>query len=469
VTARGVTAETGRHSGDDPAPDVVDWIASVTGAIAVRAERAGGGASRIGHRIDATLADGSVRLLWLRSDTGVGPQSATTFTLRREAAVYRALGPTPVPAPPFVAVHPTEEMFLTERIDGRTWFSELTDPAERTAIASEFMGHVAALHALDPSTLDLPELGTPSTVSAHVHDELDEWEGQSRAHGGDDDPLLVLAFAWFRQRIPADGDWSVVVVQGDTGPGNFMYRDGRVAAITDWEMAHLGDRHDDLGWICVRDLQERFTHLPDRWGDYERASGVRVDHDRLRWFRAFAQLRCTIGTRNGLLAHDSRVELANLLIYHTLHERLLAELMADLVGVEDAEAVAADAAAALGDPPDTDDAWVFDAALEDLRTVVVPAIADPFAARRAKGVARLLKHLRERDRLGDVVDRADADDLRALVPDDPTRAGLAAAIRAGSIADAAAVRYCLRHVARTTRILRPAMGELADRHHSPIR
>jgi aminoglycoside phosphotransferase (APT) family kinase protein len=463
-----VTAGTEQHAGNDLPPDVVDWIASVAGAVSVHAERAGGGASRIGHRIDATLADGSVRRLWLRSDTGVGPQSATTFTLRREAAVYRALAPTPVPAPPFVAVHPTEQMFLTERIDGRTWFSELTDPAERIAIASEFMGHLAALHALDPSTLDLPELGTPSTVSAHVHDELDEWEGQSRAHGDGGDPLLVLAFAWLRPRVPDDGDWSVVLVQGDTGPGNFMYGNGRVAAITDWEMAHLGDRHDDLGWICVRDLQERFTHLPDRWRDYEAAAGVRIDLDRLRWFRAFAQLRCTIGTRNGLLAHDSRVELANLLIYHTLHERLLAELMAELVGVADAEAIAADAAAALGDPPDTDDAWVFDAALADLRTVVVPAVTDPFAARRAKGVARLLKHLRERDRLGPIVDAAEAADLRALVPGDPTRAGVVAAIRAGSIDDAAAVRYCLRHVARTTRVLRPAMGELADRHHAEI-
>jgi aminoglycoside phosphotransferase (APT) family kinase protein len=463
-----VTAGTDQQAGNELAPDVVDWIMAVTGAVAVRAERAGGGASRIGHRIDATLPDGSVRALWLRSDTGVGPQSATKFTLRREAAVYRALAPTPVPAPPFVAVHPTDEVFLTERIDGRTWFSELTDPGERDAIAAEFMRHLAALHRLDPASLDLPELGRPTTLRAHLDEEFAEWEHQARTHGGDDDPLLVLAFTWLRREAPADGDERIVVVQGDTGPGNFMYRDGHVAAITDWEMAHLGDRHDDLGWICVRDLQERFTHLPDRWRDYEAAAGVPVDLDRLRWYRAFAQLRCTIGTRNGLLAHDSRVELANLLIYHTLHERLLAELMADLVGVDDAEAMAVHAAAALGDPPDTDDAWVFDAALEDLRTVVVPAVADPFAARRAKGVARLLKYLRERDRLGAAADRADADDLRALVPGDPTRVGLVAAIRAGSVDDAAAVGYCLRHVARTTRVLRPAMGELADRHHAPI-
>ena len=87
-----------------------------------------------------------------------------------------------------------------------------------------------------------------------------------------------------------------MLVQGDTGPGNFMYRDDEVAAITDWELAHLGDLHDDLGWICVRDAQERFTDLADRFRDYERFAGRRIDPDRLRYFRVLAQARCAIGT-----------------------------------------------------------------------------------------------------------------------------------------------------------------------------
>jgi prepilin-type processing-associated H-X9-DG protein len=441
---------------------IEDWIVAVTGAVALRVERARGGASRLGHRIDAELLDGSVRALWLRSDAGVGPQSDTAYTLRREAAVYRALGPTAVPAAGFVAVHPTEEAFLMERVVGRTWFSELTDEAERVAIASEFMGHLATLHALEPGALDLPELGPPGPISGHVADELEEWERQAACHDGRSDPLLALAFRWLRGTVPDDGDWPLVLVQGDTGPGNFLYLDGHVVAITDWEMAHWGDLHDDLAWICVRDLQERFTHLPDRWRDYEAARGVRIDHDRLRWYRVLAQLKCTIGPRNGLLARDARSELGNHLIYHALHERLLAEVLADVVGVP----VDGDDGLGGGDPPDTDVAWIFDATLDDLRSVVVPAIDDAFAARRAKGVARLLKYLRERDRLGPVVDAAEASDLAALGVAD--RAALADAVRAGTVEDAAVVRYCLRHVARRTRVLRPAMGDLADRHHSPI-
>ena len=37
-----------------------------------------------------------------------------------------------------------------------------------------------------------------------------------------------------------------------------------LVAITDWELAHWGDLHDDLAWILVRDTLERFPDLEQR-------------------------------------------------------------------------------------------------------------------------------------------------------------------------------------------------------------
>src|SRR4029077_18939148 len=113
-----------------------------------------------------------------------------------------------------------------------------------------------------PRDLALPELGVPDRVSRHVVDEIDIWDEQYR-HQGEPDPLAVLALSWLRRHIPPDDDWPVVLAQGDTGPGNFMFRDRGNIAVTNLEMAHRGDLHDGLGWIYVRDLQERFPHMPD--------------------------------------------------------------------------------------------------------------------------------------------------------------------------------------------------------------
>jgi aminoglycoside phosphotransferase (APT) family kinase protein len=452
-------------SAGDLDPALEAWVADVTGASSLTVARGVGGASRAGHAIDAELPDGRVQELWLRSDPGFGPQSATLYSLPREAAVYRALGPTPMRVAALVAAHPSEPAFLMARVEGASRFAQIADADEQLAIAQQFMEQLAVLHHLDPHALDLPELGPPRTIGEHVLDEIAEWETQYTKAGGGV-PVITLAFAWLREHVPDDGDWPVVLVQGDTGPGNFMYAHGELVAITDWELAHWGDLHDDLAWILVRDTLERFPDLAARLRDYETASGFRIDPGRLGYFRVLAQLRATIGTLAGLRSHDARGEIAWQLIYNTLHTRVLGESLAAVAGI------------AVPPPiPEEDSggtsAWVFDTALDDLREVVVPALDDPFAATRAKGIARLLKYLRAVDGSGrahDDAERVQLAELLGIAVDDLTmaRRALCDAIDAGTVTPERALPYCLDQAARDTALMRSSMGVLADRHVTPV-
>jgi aminoglycoside phosphotransferase (APT) family kinase protein len=447
----------------DPALEA--WVAETTGAVRLTVHRSVGGASRAGHAIDAELPDGRVVELWPRSDPGFGPQSATLYSLPREAAVYRALGPTPMRVAALVAVHPDEPAFLMQRVAGASRFAQIADPAEQLSVAQQFMEQLAVLHRLDPQTLDLPELGPPTTIGEHVVDEILEWETQYTNAGGGV-PVITLAFAWLRQHRPDDGDWPIVLVQGDTGPGNFMYVAGDLVAITDWELAQWGDLHDDLAWILVRDTLERFPDLGQRLRDYEAASGFRIDPVRLGYFRVLAQLRATIGTLAGLRTHDARGEIAWQLIYNTLHTRVLGESLAEVTGVPVPPPIPDDEA---GGPS----AWIFDTALDDLRDVVVPALDDPFAATRAKGVARLLKYLRAVDGAGRVHDDTERAQLSALLGTDVVdldagRRALCDALEGGTVAPEQALPYCLDQAARDTSLMRSAMGALADRHVTTV-
>jgi aminoglycoside phosphotransferase (APT) family kinase protein len=297
-----------------------------------------------------------------------------------------------------------------------------------------------------------------------VLDEIAEWQSQYDVAGGGV-PVIALAFAWLRAHVPDDGEWPVVLVQGDTGPGNFMYADGQLVAITDWELAHWGDLHDDLAWILVRDTLERFPDLVDRLRDYEAVSGFRIDPARLGYFRVLAQLRATIGTLAGLRSHDGRSEIAWQLIYNTLHTRLLAESLAAVEGVPLPDPLPEVANGELG--------WVYDVALRDLREVVVPALDDPFAATRAKGLARLLKYLRAVDAVGAGFAAAERDELAGLlgtpVDDlDDGRRALCTAIVSGALHAEQVLPHCLAQAGRDTALMRGAMGVLADRHLTPV-
>lgn len=448
---------------------LVTWIREVTGAVGVQAERRSGGASRAGYAVDAVHADGRTEQLWLRMDTGFGPQSGGHYSVRREGAVYRALASTPVRVARLRAIHPTLDAFLAERLTGRNWFAQITDPAEQESTARDFMAQLAAVHALDPRALGIEELGAPGTIAAHVLEELAIWEAQYR-EGGATEPTISLAFAWLRGNLPPDGDWPVVLVQGDTGPGNFLYADGRVVAVMDWEMAHWGDLHDDFGWLCVRDAQERFTHLPDRFRDYVAAGGRPLDPDRLRYFRVLAQTRCAVGTRRGLLMRDARGEIANHLIFSTMHLRLLADALAEATGASTARVPPPATASA-----PSADAWLLDIALDDLRDVIVPALGAGFAQQRAKGLARLLKYVRRADELRAWAEDAERADLATLLgdaaasaPREDRRAALCRAIEEGGLALDDAIAFCIRDTGRAIEVARDAMGALADRTYSPI-
>jgi hypothetical protein len=355
---------------------------------------------------------------------------------------------------------------LSTRVAGQTWFSRLREEDERLAVARDFMGHLAALHAVDPRRVQLPDLRPDASLRDSVLAEIDVWERLYRHGDAEPEPLVEFGLAWLRRHLPA-ADEPPVIVQGDTGPGNFLYRDGAVTAILDWELAHLGDRHDDLGWLALRAVQEPFPDLVERFADYAAAAGRPVDWARVRYYRAFAEFRVVVLGNRRRSAEDLLGEVGNGLIYAALHRRLFVEAVAEVAGV----------ALVAPDPlegPSTERGWLYEAALVQLREIVVPRSPDPFVVQRAKGLARVLKYLQEADRLAGAADRVELDDLAAVLETAPGsvaggRRQLAELLRgAGGPDEAALLRLFGRRVARETQLLRPAMGVLADRHFDPL-
>ena len=279
-----------------------------------------------------------------------------------------------------------------QRVRGASRFAQIADAATQESIAVQLMEQLATCIASTRRRSTSPSSARPERCRFTCSTRSAEWEQQYAAAGGGV-PVISLACAWLRANLPGDDGWPVVLVQGDTGPGNLMFDGDRLVAVTDWELAHWGDFHDDLAWVLVRDTLERVPDLEARFAEYERLSSFSIDAARLHYFRVLAQCRATVGTLAGLRTRDARGEIAWQLIFNTLHTRLLGEALAA------AEGIALEPPLPV-EPDEGERSWAYDVALDDLRDVVLPALADDFAATRAKGIARLLKYLREADRLG---------------------------------------------------------------------
>src|SRR5690606_26020859 len=234
--------------------DLLAWAAELAGGEVTGGARLPGGGRKEAWTLDFAGADGTPQRLFLRYDRSDPARTADPWTLHREASVFLALQGTDVIVPKVLGVHPEHQAMLTELVPGDAWFSRIADPDEAERTARHFMEQLAALHRLDPKALDLPHFPAPTTIPEMVAWELDEWDRIIEARGGDPDPLLAFALGWLRRNVP-DVEGPVVLVQGDTGPGNFIYGGGRVRAVVDWELAHLGDPMDDIAWLTLRCTQ----------------------------------------------------------------------------------------------------------------------------------------------------------------------------------------------------------------------
>ncbi len=115
---------------------------------------------------------------------------------------------------------------------------------------------------------------------------------------GEPHPAFELGLRWLADRVP-DAPPEPELVHGDYRNGNFIVGPEGIRAVLDWELAHLGDCIEDLGWLCVKswrfgvpdNLVGGFGAVDDLLAAYERAGGRRVDEAALRFWVGLGTLK----------------------------------------------------------------------------------------------------------------------------------------------------------------------------------
>jgi aminoglycoside phosphotransferase (APT) family kinase protein len=109
--------------------------------------------------------------------------------------------------------------------------------------------------------------------------------------------VFELALRWLKAHAPA-GDIALAPVHGDFRNGNLMVDERGLVAVLDWELAHLGDPMEDLGWLCVNSWRYGRIELPvggfgtraPLFDAYAAAGGV-VDAQRVHYWEVFGTLK----------------------------------------------------------------------------------------------------------------------------------------------------------------------------------
>ena len=260
-----------------------------------------GGASRETYRFDA-VADGERHALILRREPAAGLIDTETETEFR--AYQSAAGVVPVPRAVALEADGAElgrPFFITERVEGGTvagTFERAPFGEHAATIGAEFFAALGRLAAFDPVGTPLAEHLPAPAPDQCWRAALDYWEGV--LDGDQLTPLPIVRAAIRRLRAaPPPPAQAVRIVHGDYRSGNLMH-DGRggMLAMFDWEMAHLGDPLEDLGW-ALAPIWDHFEPglvcgMVPRGAaiaTWEAASGLRVDPAAMRWWSLFNSVK----------------------------------------------------------------------------------------------------------------------------------------------------------------------------------
>jgi len=259
-----------------------------------------GGANKETWAFDAVTSGEAVPLI-LRRLAGDSPDTVggTTLPPEAEARVQAEAHRLGALAPEVLTVlGPDDGLgrgYVMRRVEGEALPPRIArDPAfdsVRDALAARAGDLLGRLQAADAAALAdaLPQVPPSEQFARYrrIH------EGFGEPH-----PVFALAFRWLAARMPPDPP-EPKLVHGDFRFGNLLVDPGagHLWAL-DWELAHLGDPHEDLGWLCVPSW--RFGRLDKPAGgfgsrtDFHAAFAVhagRVDPERARWWEVFGALK----------------------------------------------------------------------------------------------------------------------------------------------------------------------------------
>lgn len=273
-------------------------VAALIGADVTRVEQLSGGASSATFAVDAIRPDGSEWPLILQcAATGSVPEGG--LPRADQARLQQLAFAAGLPVAEVVRVlEPGDglgEGFIMARLPGEAlapkWLKSPDYAAARSVLTQQCAEVLARLHALPLSAAVGLALPSGSTAQS-----LERMFANYRRFGVDS-PVFDLAFAWLRERVvdrPAAN-----IVHGDFRSGNLLVAPDGLVAVLDWELAHLGDGHEDLGWLCCNSWRfgvwdkpvGGFGERDALYAAYEAAGGGPVDRDRAQFWELWGTLK----------------------------------------------------------------------------------------------------------------------------------------------------------------------------------
>ncbi|MAZ87594.1 MAG: aminoglycoside phosphotransferase [Cellvibrionaceae bacterium] len=264
------------------------------------------GASQETYRITYQSEQGEVCMALRRAQpTAATDSTVGGISLESEARLFELAVMHDIPSPQVIyLLTPSDQLgsgFLMNWLEGETLGHRINRSQElddvRPQLARQCGEILGKIHQIDWQAQALDKMLERITTEDLVNDTWQRYRDLNVPV-----PMIDFTWRWLLQNLPIQQ--RTTLVHSDFRNGNLIVNPQGIHAVLDWELAHIGDPIQDLGWLCVnswrfgnRDAEVGgFGQAEELFAGYKSVTGIDVDPNDFTFWQVFGSFWWSITT-----------------------------------------------------------------------------------------------------------------------------------------------------------------------------
>jgi hypothetical protein len=333
------------------------------------------------------------------------PTLLMPFRIADELPVHHLLEAHGIPVPHAYGICDDPYVLVMDRLPGSVDLAFAADDVERNRLVDEYLGFLARIYGIPLEAAAAAGIAVPADDAATAlgYFRLIEADYDRLLEGQPVDPIAAFLRRWLGDNAPAGRHHAARVIPYDAF--QFMFADGRITGLLDFEMVHVADPMMDLAALRTRDTIKSLGDLPAIAERYAAITGVPVDHDVVEYHSVLYNVLSVVPTGPSLALPRKGVDWLSYLAWYTNGARWAFECIAELRGFE-LDPVR------IPEPRTTRRTPAYRHLVDSLRTTAPAATAADYERVTA---GKLANHLKRVEEVGAAFDADDLDDLARVL------------------------------------------------------
>ena len=322
------------------------------------------------------------------------------FPLDHEMRLQSVMHDHGIPTPNVYGWIDEPMAYVMDRVPGRNDFEKATE-AERSAVIDDYLHILARLHSLPIGPFVESGILRAATPAQSGTYGMSRYEKVFRSVKAYPDPFMEFSLGWLKRNPPVSHDRESAIVWDS---GQFHHENGKIVAVLDVEIGHIGDPMMDLAAWRMRDTVIGYGNMAHLYARYSEITGEDIDLDAIQrhHFAFTLSNQLPLGAALRLPAPES--DLMTNLQWCCETNLFATEALAEIL---DIELPSVDMPA----PRESRGTVVLEHLVRNLRGVNTD---DEFVQYRLRTMFRMARHAARIDEIGDAVSVDDLDDLHQL-------------------------------------------------------